>query len=276
MTDVKGSILGNAVLRREDPTLLTGEDKYFDDMEIDGLGYVYFARSPVAHANILSIDTSDAKEVQGVVGVWTADDLELSPYLAFPLFPPHFARPPLAKGKVRLVGDIIAVVVADSFAAAADAASMIWMDYDPLPAVTDPEKALEEGAPVLFDENGSNLCFETGIGLEDGDPNEEADHITKVRIVSQRLAGVPLESNGIIVNPEQDGALTAWIPSQNPISVRDTLASQLGMEQSDLRVAAPTVGGGFGPKQNVYVEHVITAELATTTPTPSEVDRIAE
>ena len=84
MTDVKGSILGNAVLRREDPTLLTGEDKYFDDMEIDGLGFVYFARSPVAHANILSIDTTEAKEVEGVVGVWTADDLELSPYLAFP------------------------------------------------------------------------------------------------------------------------------------------------------------------------------------------------
>ena len=90
MTDVKGSILGNAVLRREDPTLLTGEDKYFDDMEIDGLGFVYFARSPVAHANILSIDTTEAKEVEGVVGVWTADDLELSPYLAFPLFPPQF------------------------------------------------------------------------------------------------------------------------------------------------------------------------------------------
>ena len=262
MTDVKGSILGNAVLRREDPTLLTGEDKYFDDMEIDGLGYVYFARSPVAHANIISIDTSDAKEVQGVVGVWTAEELELEPHLGFLMFPPHFARPPLAKEKVRLVGDIIAVVVADSFSVAADAASMIWMDYDPLPAVTDPEKALQDGAPILFDENGSNLCFETGIGLEDGDPNEGADHITKVRIVSQRLAGVPLESNGIIAIPEQDGALTAWIPSQNPISVRDTLASQLGMDPANLRVAAPTVGGGFGPKQNVYVEHIITAELS--------------
>ncbi len=262
MTDVKGSILGNAVLRREDPTLLTGEDKYFDDMEIDGLGFVYFARSPVAHANIISIETSEAKEVDGVVGVWTADDLELSPYLAFPLFPPHFARPPLAKGKVRLVGDIIAVVVADSFSAAADAASMIWMDYDPLPAVTDPEKALDEGAPVLFDENGSNLCFETGIGLEDGDPNEGAEHIVKVRIVSQRLAGVPLESNGIIAIPEEGGALTAWIPSQNPISVRDALAAQLGMDPVNLRVAAPTVGGGFGPKQSVYVEHIITSELA--------------
>ena len=262
MTEVKGSILGNAVLRREDPTLLTGEDKYFDDMEINGLGYVYFARSPVAHANIISIETADAKAIDGVVDVWTADDLDLAPYLGFPMFPPHFARPPLAKGKVRLVGDIIAVVVADSFSAAADGAAAIWMDYEPLPAVTDPEKALKEDAPILFEENESNQCFETGIGLEDGDPNEGADHIAKVRIVSHRLAGVPLESNGIIAVPENDGTLTAWIPSQNPISVREALAAQLGMEQSDLRVAAPTVGGGFGPKGGVYVEHVITSELA--------------
>ena len=262
MTEVKGSILGNAVLRREDPTLLTGEDKYFDDMEIEGLGFVYFARSPVAHANIIAIETTEAKTIDGVVGVWTADDLDLAPYLGFPMFPPHFARPPLAKGKVRLVGDIIAVVVADSLSAAADAAEAIWMDFEPLPAVTDPEKALEDDAPILFEENGSNQCFETGIGLEDGDPNEGADHVAKVRIVSQRLAGVPLESNGIIAIPENDGSLTAWIPSQNPISVRDALAAQLGMEQSDLRVAAPTVGGGFGPKGGVYVEHVITSELA--------------
>ena len=262
MTAVKGSILGNAVLRREDPTLLTGEDEYFDDMEIEGLGFVYFARSPVAHANIMSRDTAEAKTVSGVVDVWTADDLELAPHLGFPMFPPHFARPPLAKGKVRLVGDIIAVVVADSFNAAADAAAAIWMDFDPLPAVTDPEKALAEDAPILFEENGSNQCFETGIGLEDGDPNEGAEHIAKVRIVSQRLAGVPLESNGIIAIPETDGSLTAWIPSQNPISVRDALAGELGMEPSELRVAAPTVGGGFGPKGGVYVEHIITAHLA--------------
>ena len=136
------------------------------------------------------------------------------------------------------------------------------MDFDPLPAVTDPEEALAEDAPLLFDENGSNQCFETGIGLEDGDPNEGADHVAKVRIVSQRLAGVPLESNGIIAIPEMDGGLTAWIPSQNPISVREALAAQLGMDPAQLRIAAPTVGGGFGPKSGVYVEHVITAELA--------------
>ncbi|MCH1512733.1 MAG: xanthine dehydrogenase family protein molybdopterin-binding subunit [Acidimicrobiales bacterium] len=262
MTAVQGSILGNAVLRREDPTLLTGEDEYFDDMEIDGLGFVYFARSPVAHATINSIDTSDAKTIAGVVGVWTADDLELPPLLGFAMFPPLFARPLLAQGKVRLVGDIIAVVVADSLSAAADAASAIWMDFDPLPAVTDPEVALEDDAPVLFEENGSNLCFETGIGLEDGDPNEGADHIAKVRIVSQRLAGVPIESNGIIVVPDADDHLTVWIPSQNPMSVREALAAELGLEPGNLRVVAPMVGGGFGPKSGVYVEHILTAQLA--------------
>ena len=136
------------------------------------------------------------------------------------------------------------------------------MDFDPLPAVTDPEVALEDDAPVLFEENGSNLCFETGIGLEDGDPNEGADHIAKVRIVSQRLAGVPIESNGIIVVPDADDHLTVWIPSQNPMSVREALAAELGLEPGNLRVVAPMVGGGFGPKSGVYVEHILTAQLA--------------
>tara|TARA_Y100000591_G_scaffold85707_1_gene72289 strand:- start:1071 stop:3374 length:2304 start_codon:yes stop_codon:yes gene_type:complete len=262
MANVKGSILGNAVLRREDPTLLTGEDKYFDDIEVENLGHVYFVRSTIAHAEIISIDTSEAKEIDGVVGVWTADDLELEPFLSFPMFPPHFARPPLAKGKVRLVGDIIAVVVADSFSVAADAASNIWMDFNPLASVTDPEEALQDGAPVLFAENGSNQCFETSIGLEDGNPNEGADHVTKIRMVSQRLAGVPIESNGIVAIPESNETMTIWIPSQNPISVRPVLASELGLDESKLRVAAPAVGGGFGPKSGTYVEYIITAKLA--------------
>jgi hypothetical protein len=113
MTAVQGSILGNAVLRREDPSLLRGEDKYFDDMAVEGLAYVHFVRSTVAHATINSIDISDALEMPGVLAVHTADTLEFDPWLSFPLFPPLFARNLLAKGKVRFVGDIIAVVVAD-------------------------------------------------------------------------------------------------------------------------------------------------------------------
>ena len=198
----------------------------------------------------------------GVLGVYSADNLEMTPYLGFPLFPPHVARPPLAKGKVRFVGDIVAAVVADSRAAAEDAAEMVDVDYDPLPAVTNAEDALADGAPVIQDEHGSNMIFETGIGLEDGDPLEGADRIVEGRVYSQRLAGVPMEPNGCVAIPGDDGAMTVWIPSQNPIAVRDVIVAQNGLDPEKLRVAAPAVGGGFGPKAGAYVEHFITVALA--------------
>ena len=136
------------------------------------------------------------------------------------------------------------------------------VDISPLPAIIDPEAAAADGAPLLFEEHGSNVVFETGIGLEDGDPLEGAAHVAECRTVSQRLAGVPMETNGCVAIPGADGQLTVWIPSQNPVAVRDALAAQLGMEASSLRVAAPMVGGGFGPKAGLYTEHVLISELA--------------
>ena len=262
MTAVQGSILGNAVLRREDPTLLQGAEKYFDDMEVEGLGHVHFVRSTVAHATINSIETSDAEGMPGVVAIYTADNLEVAPHLGFPLFPPLFARPLLATGKVRLVGDIIAAVVAETRTQAADAAEAIWMDFDPLPAVIDPEAALEEGSALLFEEHGSNMCFETGIGLEDGDPNDGAEVVSEVRIVSQRLAGVPIENNGAVAIPGDSPKITLWTPTQNPNAVRDAIAPALGLEAADMRCAAPAVGGGFGPKAGAYVEQILACRIA--------------
>jgi aerobic carbon-monoxide dehydrogenase large subunit len=259
---VQGSILGNSVLRREDPTLLTGSDKYYDDLDIQGVGYVHFVRSPYAHARITAIDTSEAAALPGVAGVYTADTLEMADFQGFAAFPPVFNRPPLAKGKVRLVGDIVAVVVADSREQAADAAEAVDVSYDPLPAVTDMEAALRPGAPILFEEHGSNLVFETGIGLED-DPLAGADTVAEVRMVSQRLAGVPMEPNGCVAIPDGD-ALTIYIPSQNPIAVKDIIVGQLGLDGAKTRVVAPTVGGGFGPKAGAYVEHFLTIKLAQT------------
>ncbi len=261
MTDVQGSILGNAVLRKEDPRLLFGNDKYYDDLVEPGMVFVHFVRSPFAHATITSVDISDATGQPGVVGVYTADNLELNPYLGFPMFPPYVARPPLAKGKVRFVGDIVAAVVASSRAAAEDAAESVVVDYEPLPAVVDAEAALADGAPVLFDEHGNNMIFETGIGLEE-DPLEGASHVTEGRVYSQRLAGVPMEPNGCLTVPGENGHLTVWIPSQNPIAVRDVLVGQLELDPGNLRVVAPAVGGGFGPKAGAYVEHFITTKLA--------------
>ncbi len=262
MSDVQGSILGNAVLRREDPTLLVGADKYYDDLTEEGMAHVHFVRSVVAHANITSIDISEAEGMPGVAAVYTSENLEVAPYLSMPLLPPPFAMPLPAKGKVRYVGDIVAVVVADTHSQAIDAAEQIFIDYDYLPAVIDPRAALEPDAPLLFEELGSNMCFETGIAMEDGDPTEGGHHVTELTMTSQRLAGVPIETNGALAIPDGD-KLTMWIPSQNPIAVRGALAGVLGMEPENLRVAAPTaVGGGFGPKGGAYPEHVLSAVIA--------------
>ena len=260
MTAVEGSILGNAVLRREDPSLLSGEDKFYDDMAIEGLGYVHFVRSDYAHARINSVDTSDAEEVDGVIGVWTAETLDMPSFQGFAMFPETLNRPPLAKGKVRFVGDIVAVVVAESRGAAADAAEAVFIDYEPLPVVVDIEAALADDAPVLFEEYGSNMIFETAIEA-DGDPLEGADHVTEGRVVSQRLAGVPMEPNGCLAIPDGD-EMTVWIPSQNPIAAKEIIVTMTGLDADKVRVAAPAVGGGFGPKAAPYVEHYITTRLA--------------
>ncbi|HEX4982551.1 MAG TPA: xanthine dehydrogenase family protein molybdopterin-binding subunit, partial [Ilumatobacteraceae bacterium] len=201
--EVEGSILGHAVLRREDPSLLTGADKYYDDMAVDGLAHVYFVRSSFAHGTLNSVDLTDALAMPGVIAAHSADTLEMKPFISFPLMPPATARPPLAKGKVRLVGDIVAVIVAETLAQATDAGEVVGVDVDPLPAVVDPEAAIADGAPLLFDEHGSNVVFETGIGLgeDDGDPLDGAAHVSECRTVSQRLAGVPMETNGCVAIP---------------------------------------------------------------------------
>ncbi len=268
MTAVQGSILGNSVLRREDPTLLTGADKYYDDMAIEGLGFVHFVRSPYAHATLGTIDTSAAADMAGVAGVWTADSLDLPDHQGFPMFPAEFNRPPLARGKVRFVGDIVAVVVADSREQAADAAEMVEVDYDPLPAVVDMEAALADDAPVLFEAHGSNLIFETAIGADE-DPLDGAARVVEGRVESQRLAGVPMEPNGCVAIPEGDH-MTVWISSQNPIAVRDAIVGTLGLDPDNVRVAAPMVGGGFGPKAGPYVEFFITTKLAQTLGRPTK------
>jgi len=126
--------------------------------------------------------------------------------------------------------------------------------------VVDMEAALDEGSPLLFEEHGSNLCFETAIG-GDEDPLEGAERVVELTMVSQRLAGVPMEPNGCVAIPDGDHT-TVWIPSQNPIAVRDAIVGQLGLDADKVRVAAPTVGGGFGPKAGPYTEHFLTVALA--------------
>jgi carbon-monoxide dehydrogenase large subunit len=258
-----GSILGNPVLRKEDPGILTGVTEYLDDLEVPGgLLHVAFVRSTIAHARLESVDLGAARAMPGVVAVYAHGDLDVPDHHGFVMLPPTMNRPPLATGKVRFVGDIVAMVVAESKAAALDAAEAVIVDYDPLPAVADIEAALEPDAPVLHEAHGSNVANQMGTGPVDG-ILDDADVVVSQRIVNQKLAAVPMEANGIVAIPGDpvDG-MTLWVSSQGPHGVRDALAPVLGLDPALLRARCPAVGGGFGPKQGMYVEFYLVAKAA--------------
>ncbi|MEA3054888.1 MAG: aerobic carbon-monoxide dehydrogenase large subunit, partial [Actinomycetota bacterium] len=259
-----GSILGNAVKRLEDPTLLTGDGKYVDDLVETGALHVAFVRSTIAHGRITSIDDSDASSMPGVVGVYRsgADDLGLGSLQQFAMMPEALNRPVFAATKVRFVGDIVAAVVAESRAQAVDAAEAVIVDYEPLPAVVDPTAAMAPDAPLLFEEFGSNVCFGTTFPEDDdSDPLVGVDTVAEVTMVSQRLAGVPMETDAILAVPE-NGGLTLWISHQAPHAAHAAYAPLLGLDPSKLRVVCPWVGGGFGPKSATYVEHLVAGGAA--------------
>jgi carbon-monoxide dehydrogenase large subunit len=259
-----GSILGNSVLRKEDPGILTGAIEYFDDLEIDGVLHVAFVRSTVAHAVVESIDTGDALAMPGVVAVYTADDLGLPDQHGFVMLPPTTNRPPLARDRVRFVGDIVAMVVADTKPQAIDGAEAVIVDYEPLPAVVDLYEALADGAPIIHEAHGSNVANSMGTGPVDG-VLDDADTVVSVRIVNQRLAPVPMEANGIVVVPgDPPGGFSFWVSSQGPHGVRDTMAMMLGLDPAVIVGRNPAVGGGFGAKQGMYGEHLLTAKAALT------------
>jgi carbon-monoxide dehydrogenase large subunit len=260
-----GSILGNSVQRLEDPTLLTGSGKYVDDLPETGIAHVVFVRSPVAHGTVTSVDVAAAEAMPGVVAVYRAGegkDLGLAPFQGFPMMPAELNRPVFASERVRFVGDIVAAVVAETRAQAVDAAEAVVADYEPLPVVMTAAASLADGAPIVFPEHGSNICFATTFG-DDVDALEGADAVAEVTMVSQRLAGVPMECNAILAVPgEPNGGLTCWVSHQAPHSAHAAMAPVLGLEPEQLRIACPWVGGGFGPKAAVYVEYIVTAAAA--------------
>lgn len=247
-----------AVPRREDARFVTGRARYVENIEAAGAAWGRFVRSPVAHARLGAIDTSEARAVPGVLAVLTADDLGLAD-LPAPDDRSAFDRPVLARDTVRFAGEAVALVVADSRQAAEDGASLVLADYDPLPAVVDPEAALTADAPVLFGDHGTNVVDETRRG--DDDPLAGAEVVVAGRFENQRLAAVPLETNAALAVPDGD-RLSLWISTQVPFRVRDELASALGLAPEALDVVAPDVGGGFGAKLLCYPEFVAVAAAA--------------
>jgi carbon-monoxide dehydrogenase large subunit len=259
-----GSILGNAVVRLEDPALLTGAGKYVDDLYSPGAARVAFVRSSMAHGMLRAVNVDAARAMPGVLAVYHAggDDLGLPPFQSFPMLSEEFNRPVFARDRVRFVGDIVAAVVAETGPQAVDATEAVVVEVDPLPVLVSQAAALAPEAPLLFPDSGSNVCFGTSFGA-DQDPLEGAEVVAEVAMVSQRLAGVPMEPNGCLMVPgEPPGGITCWISHQAPHSVQPALAGVLGLEPEAVRVVCPWVGGGFGPKAAVYVEFLVAAASA--------------
>jgi carbon-monoxide dehydrogenase large subunit len=260
MTLGAGTFSGKPVRRVEDLNLLRGAGTYVDNLKIEGMLTLYFVRSPIAHATIRSIDVEAARQMPGVVGVYSAGDFDFPDVPGIMMLHPAAVRPSLAKGRVNFVGDPVVVVVAHSRALAMDAAELVEIDYEPLGAVVDMEDALAADSSVQLEGIGSNVI----IGLRAGgdDPLAGADVVVRGRFENQRLAAVPMEGSAIAVDPTgTDFDLTVHLACQMPHMARAVLSAQLGMEPERMRVVAPNVGGSFGAK-HLSAEGVVAGKLA--------------
>ena len=265
--ETNGKWVGQALRRKEDPRMITGRGNYVDDMTVSGMLYMHVVRSSEAHAKITSIDTSGAREVPGIYGVFTADDLDVAAPLPMAWVPPgvEMNSPehwPLAKGEVKYVGQGVAIVLGSDKYGVVDAAEQVLVAYDPLPVVVDPEKALEDGSELVHPEFGTNKTHEWSIGGGDMDAAwQEAEVIVERRIVNHRTAGAPIEPR-VCLADYRGGSLTLHLTSQNPHLIRLFMAGEIGVSEEKIRVIAPDVGGGFGVKITHYGEEVLCAWTA--------------
>ena len=260
--------VGERIRRREDPRLLTGAGQFVADVPAPAALHVAILRSPHAHARIRRIDLGEARRAPGVVCAVTAVDLGAA-NAPFPLLVPNPAlRAYMPRGLVeevaRYVGEPVAAVVAASRYAAEDALERMVVEYEPLPAALDPRRALDRGAPLVHPEAGTNLACR--LVQRVGDPEaafREVAHIFRERLFVSRGGGAALETRGLLAVPDgRDGRLTLWASTQVPHLLRQVLAGLLGMAEHGLRVIAPDVGGGFGPKAMAYPEDLLVPWLA--------------
>ena len=239
-------MIGQRVRRREDPRFITGKGRYVDDLELPGALHAAFVRSDLAHARIVEIDASEAAALPGVQ-VLTAADIDLGVLGApFPGIPEAMFRPFVAADKVRFVGEILAVVLAETREQAVDAAELVFAELEALPVVIDPEEALRSDT-LLFEEHGSNVALADGPEQPSDDLFADCDVITEGAVVSQRIHVAPIEPRANAARFE-DGRMTTWLCTQTPHQDRDRMAASLGLEPGQVHVLAPDVGGGFGGK----------------------------
>jgi carbon-monoxide dehydrogenase large subunit len=263
------SILGTRVLRREDPDLLTGAGTYVDGLRPENLAYVTYVTSPIAHARIRSIDVGAARQAPGVLGVFTAADL---PFEHQPsvnkAFNADMRRPYLASDEVRFVGEPVVAIVTEELYQGSDAAELVEIDYDPLPVVVDPKRALNETDVLVHEGAGTNLAFEMKrrgeLELSD------CEVVIQATFVNQRVAPAPIEPRTALADWSAGPGtrIVQWASCQGVHPVRDALAKAYNVEPSEVRVIGRDVGGSFGAKNGFYSEEVLLPFLSAQVQRP--------
>ncbi|MFQ5351192.1 MAG: xanthine dehydrogenase family protein molybdopterin-binding subunit, partial [Thermoanaerobaculia bacterium] len=265
------AVLGSALKRREDPDLLTGRGKYTDDLTLPGMAHAVIVRSPHAHARIRSVDTSRAAAAPGVVAVYTGRtiaDSEIGGVVPVGWLLPDLktpAHPILAVDTVRYVGDGVAVVVAENRYQAQDAAEMVAVDYETLPAATDAAGAAADGAPQVHEEAPGNIAFDWQLG--DSEATEAAfdaaAHTAEVVLRNNRMLPFAIEPRACLADYDDQKGLTLRMTTQNPHVHRLLMnLASLNLPEHKIRVIAPEVGGGFGSKIHHYPDEAVTAFCA--------------
>jgi carbon-monoxide dehydrogenase large subunit len=275
--------IGRSLPRREDDPLLRGAGRFVADIARPGQLHAHFVRSPHAHARLLGIDAAAALALPGVAGVFTHDDVPTGPLPPFlwdtppaklvAALRPHLrpCHPPLLPAdRVRFAGQAVAVVLAADRYLAEDAAELVEVDYEPLPAVVDPEAALAPGTPVVHDGWDDNVAVRFEVRTGDADAAlRRADVVVRERFAIQRQAPLPLETRGVLAEYDQGGGLlTLWSTTQNAHPLRRAVSRVAGLAPERVRVVAPDVGGGFGGKGVLYPEDLIVGLLALRTGRP--------
>src|SRR5574339_964628 len=261
---------GERIKRNEDPRLLTGQGLYVDDVDLPNMLHAAFVRSPYAHARINNIDVSQALQREGVVAVYTASDLgdywKPGPLLVSP--PPvkdivfnEKTQVPLARAgdKVKFAGEPVVMVLAESRYIAEDALADIQVDYEPLEAVVDLEKALQDGSPIIHEDIGSNVAAHVVQTKGDYDSAKQgAALIVTRRFRYEHGCAAAIENRGIVAEwDRRAGRLTVWDTTQAPVVIRNGLADMLGLSERNVRVIAPFIGGGFGPKIMMFYQEEV-------------------
>lgn len=250
-------LVGTGVHRREDEALLTGRGQYTDNLTAPEMTHLSFVRSEHGHARIEGIDAADAEEIEGVLGIYTWDDVEASdapgllPISSSALDCDVPGHPVLARDRVRYHGQPIAVVVAEERYAAAEAADAVEVTYDPLPAVVDPVDATDDDAPTIFDDAPDNVAATTELGEREPTESafEAADHVVELELENNRLIPSALEPRAALASYDDgEERLTVEMTSQSPHGHRRKLSNTLGLPERRIRVISPDVGGGFGHK----------------------------